>query len=90
MKAIINKTRKPLKIHLPGGKTLFLGPTRRAEIRDDALEYPAVKKLLEAGDIELTDGGRQGRGGGGTSGVSPKDGGQAHTGGHAKLTSGDR
>jgi hypothetical protein len=89
MKAITNKTRKPLRIHLPGGKTLFLGPTRRAEIRDDALEYPAVKKLLDAGDIELVDA-RGASGAGAKTGLSPKDGGQSHTGGHAKLTSGDR
>ncbi|MCA9594739.1 MAG: hypothetical protein KC776_15570 [Myxococcales bacterium] len=89
MKAIINKTRRPLRIHLPGGKTLFLGPTRRADIRDDALEHPAVKKLLEAGDIEVTEGGHHGRAAS-RGGVSPKGGGQGHGGGHTPLTSGDR
>ena len=36
MKTIINKTRKPLRIRLPGGKTLFLGGTREAKLRDEA------------------------------------------------------
>ena len=49
MKTVVNKTRKPLRIPLPGGKALFLGITPEAKIRDDALEHAPVKKLLEAG-----------------------------------------
>lgn len=51
---IINKTNKPLSIPLPGGKKLFLGPGKTAQLTEKTLERPALVKLLEAGDIEKT------------------------------------
>lgn len=90
MKTITNKTRKPIKVRLPGGKTLFLGATRQAKLRDDALEHPPVKKLIEAGDIEVTDAGKgKGTHGAGGSG-SVSGGGGGHGGGPAHVQSGDR
>lgn len=53
MKTIVNKTPRPIRIQLPRGKTLHLGPTRTGQISDDALEHEAVRKLLKAGDIEV-------------------------------------
>ena len=50
---IINKSRRPIKIALPRGKTLHLGPAGRAQVHDDSLQRPALKKLVEAGDIEV-------------------------------------
>jgi hypothetical protein len=44
-----------LKISLPGGKTLFLGPARHGQVHPDALERPAIKKRIEAGEIEVLD-----------------------------------
>lgn len=90
MKTITNKTTKPIKLRLPGDKTLFLGATRQAKVRDDALEHPPVKKLIEAGDIEVADAGgkKQGGGAGGGGGISGK--GSGHGGGPAKVQSGDR
>ncbi len=90
MKTVTNKTRKPLKIRLPGGKTLFLGATRRAQLRDDALEHPPVKKLLEAGSIEVTDGSGAKHGSKGSAGPSQGGAGQDHAGGRGKVSSGDR
>ncbi|MEE9230175.1 MAG: hypothetical protein V3U86_05670 [Acidobacteriota bacterium] len=55
MKSIVNKTRKPIKIPLPGGKTLHLGLAGSGQIPDGALERPAFKKLLETGKIEVLD-----------------------------------
>jgi hypothetical protein len=68
MKTLINKTEAPIKIPLPGGKTLRLGPGKAGQIRDEATEHAAVKKLIEAGDVEVHEGtGRQsGIVGGGT------------------------
>ena len=68
MKALINKTQRPLKIPLPGNKTLRLGPGNAAEIRDEALEQAAVKKLIKAGDVEVREAGTHEAGmvGGGT------------------------
>ena len=55
MKSIINKAHKPLKVPLPGGKTLFLGLNGRGQVPDDALTRPAFKKMVDAGDIEVAD-----------------------------------
>ena len=55
MKSVINKARKPLRIPLPGGKTLFLSLNGRGQVPDDALTRPAFKKLVKAGDIEVLD-----------------------------------
>ena len=49
---IINKTRKPLSIPLPGGKKLFLGPGKTGQVSAKALQHPPLVKLIEAGDIE--------------------------------------
>jgi len=53
MKTIINKARRPLKISLPGGKTLHLGLAGRGQVPDDALSRPAFRKLVAAGEIEV-------------------------------------
>ena len=74
---IQNKTKRPLSIPLPRGKKLFLGPGRTGQVRPEALEHPPLKKLIESGDVEMTGGGRGGKGGG----QSRKGGslGQGHT-----------
>jgi hypothetical protein len=53
MKTIVNKARRPIRISLPGGKTLHLGLAGRGQVPDDALARPAFKKLVEAGEIEV-------------------------------------
>jgi len=55
---IRNKTQRPLRISLPGGKRLHLGPARTAKIVPKSLEFPPVKALLDAGEIEVVVGGR--------------------------------
>ena len=89
MKTVVNKTRKPLRIPLPGGKALFLGVTQEAKIRDDALEHSPVKKLLEAGDIEIFDGPSQKHGAGGGNAIPRNEGGQRFA-GRGKSQTGDR
>ena len=49
---IINKTNKPLRIPLPGGKKLFLGPGKTGQVTAKALQHPPLVKLIEAGDVE--------------------------------------
>ncbi len=88
MKTITNVTRKPLRIRLPRGKTLFLGPNQRAQIRNEAIDHPPVKKLIEAKELEVFDGSLQKHGTGTAFGLS--SGGQAHGGGRGKAQSGDR
>ena len=53
MKNVLNKTRSPLKIPLPQGKFLHLGPMKTGQISDGAAELPSLKKLLKAGQIEI-------------------------------------
>lgn len=53
MKEIRNKTKRPIKVPLPGGKTLFLGPANVAQIADRALEHERVKELVADGSIEV-------------------------------------
>ncbi len=53
---VINKTRKPLRLSLPGGRILFLGPGKTGQVSPKALAHPMLVKLLETGDIE-TDAG---------------------------------
>lgn len=53
MTTISNKTLRPLSVPLPGGKTLHLGPGRSGEIASKAREHAQLKKLVEAGEIEI-------------------------------------
>ncbi len=89
MKTVTNKTRTPLKIPLPRGKSLHLGPGKTGQLRDDAAEHAGVKKLVEAGSIEIFDGGKTGVGASGaTSEPHAASKGFAKSG--AKARSGDR
>ena len=91
MKTITNKTRKPLKVALPGGKFLHLGPLKSGQIADGAAEAPGVVRLIEAGEIELVGEGAEssGAGGRGRSG-SGKTASQGHTPTKMVRSSGDR
>jgi hypothetical protein len=53
MKEIRNTTARPLRVPLPGGKTLHLGPRNVAQVADTAVDHPGLKKLIEAGTIEV-------------------------------------
>lgn len=88
---ILNKTARPLKISLPGGKVLRLGPKMTGQIAAKAAEHPPVKKLIEEGAIEIQgDGGTRGVGGLATEGGGgPSQDGNTGGGG-AMRRSGDR
>ena len=65
---VTNKTKRPLRVPLPGGKKLHLGPGRTGQISPKAVDHPPLRKLVEAGEIEIADGGRDpGSGNGGTN-----------------------
>ncbi|GMR22456.1 MAG: hypothetical protein BMS9Abin37_0809 [Acidobacteriota bacterium] len=88
MKTVVNKTRAPLRIPLPRGKSLHLGPNKTGQIADGAEEHAALKKLVDAGKVEIFDGGDSQRGASGESTVTHET-----THGHAKSgirKSGDR
>lgn len=89
MKTITNKTRKPLRIRLPGDKVLFLGATKNATLRDEAVDHPPVKKLIEAGDLEVLDGGQKERRRA-DGAVVRNQGSSGHNAARVGLKSGDR
>ena len=55
MPTLHNKTAKPLRVPLPGGKTLHLGPHASGQVTPKAVDHPPVQKLVEAGTLEVTE-----------------------------------
>ena len=53
MKTILNKTQRPIRVPMPRGKVLHLGPNKTGEIAPKAADHPPLQKLVEAGDIEI-------------------------------------
>ena len=86
MKAVKNKTQRPLVVPLPRGKKLHLGPGKTGQIATEAAEHPGLVKLADAGDIEILDetqakiAGNSGKIGGGGQG-GPASSGVARRGG---------
>lgn len=54
-KSITNKTRGALKVPLPHGKALHLGPGQTGGLSPHDADHPPLKKLVEAGKIEIVD-----------------------------------
>ncbi len=54
MATIRNTSHKPVRVPLPLGKALFLGPNKSGQITQNAVDHPAVQELIAAGAIELT------------------------------------
>ncbi|MFT7076640.1 MAG: hypothetical protein ACJA0P_002658 [Planctomycetota bacterium] len=50
---IKNKTTKPLRLPLEGGKRCFIVPGGKGQIAPKQLEEPAIKALLADGSIEI-------------------------------------
>lgn len=53
MKEIVNKTHRPVRVPLPGGKFLHLGPAKSGQVSDQATQLPSFQRLLNDGTIEL-------------------------------------
>ncbi len=67
VKTVTNKTKRPLSIPLPRGKTLHLSPGKSGQIAANAADHPPVKKLVAEGVIDVHDEGlhaAEGSGGG--------------------------
>jgi hypothetical protein len=53
MRTIVNKTGLPVRVPLPGGKVLHLGPKKSGQVADAAADHAGLRKLVDAGTIEL-------------------------------------
>lgn len=86
---ISNKTKRPLRLPLPGGKTLFLGPGKTAQVTPKAKVHPPLVALAEAGDVEFQDESASTRNAsdGRAGGVSSSE---AHAAGSGARRTGDR
>ena len=62
MKTVRNLTMKPIKVPLPGGKALRLGPKADGVVRENAAEHPSLLRMVEAGSILVLDGSSQAEG----------------------------
>jgi hypothetical protein len=72
---ILNKTARPLKVPLPGGKFLRLAPRRSGEVNSKALQHPPLQAMVEDDSIEVIEEGRTSGGyGGHTRGISDATG----------------
>lgn len=54
-KEIRNKTAGALKVPLPHGKALHLGPNQTGHVSHHDLDHPPLKKLIDAGTLEIAD-----------------------------------
>ena len=77
MKTVTNKTNAPLQVPLPGGKVLRLGLGMSGQIRDEHETHGPVKKLVEAGQLEIA-GGNSGSANSGAKGNLPGATGRGH------------
>lgn len=68
MKTITNKTRKPLRVPLPRGKVLFLGPGKSGQIASEATEHAPLAALIASGEIAVGEEGASPAARGGGSG----------------------
>jgi hypothetical protein len=59
MTTIANRTPRAIAVPLPRGKKLHLGPGKTGHIAANDSEHPPFKKLVEAGEIEIVDDGRE-------------------------------
>jgi hypothetical protein len=56
VKTILNKTNRPIKLTLAGGKVLHLGPAKTGQISDQAADAPSIRRKVKAGEIEISGG----------------------------------
>jgi hypothetical protein len=62
MKTVRNMTRKPIKVPLPAGKQLRLGPLKDGTVQDRATTHEGLLRMVAAGTIEVLDGSSSGHG----------------------------
>ena len=89
MRTVRNKSRKPLVVPLPRGKSLHLGPGKTGQISFQAVEHPPVQRMIAEGDLELM-GDESGSGRGSAGNESVHESTHGHQPGSTSRQAGDR
>ena len=55
MKTIRNKTHAPIRVPLPRGKVLHLGPNQEAHIAHTDVDHEPLQRLVESDTLEIVD-----------------------------------
>ena len=55
MKTVINRTHGPLKVPLPRGKKLHLGPNQSGQISHNDVDHEPLQRLVSNGELEVMD-----------------------------------
>lgn len=63
MKTILNKTHEPIRVPLPRGKVLHLGPNKEGQVSHTEIDHPPLQKLIEDGVLEVQADESEGGGG---------------------------
>lgn len=89
---IRNTTKRPLRVPLPGGKRLHLGPSASGQVTPKAAEFPGLQKLVESGELEIVDSrhAKSSSQESGNSGFKPGGGAAPPAGGGSMRHTGDR
>lgn len=53
MKIVRNLTTTPIRVPLPQGKTLHLGPRKEGQIATHDADHPPLVKLVEEGKLQI-------------------------------------
>lgn len=53
MKTIVNKTPSPVRVPLPRGRVLHLGPLKSGQVSHKVLDHEPLREMIEAGQIEI-------------------------------------
>ena len=55
MKIIRNKSRTPIRVPLPRGKVLHLGPSQEGKISHNDVDHEPLQRLVEGDVLEIID-----------------------------------
>ena len=53
MKIVRNPTTAPIRVPLPQGKTLHLGPRQEGQVATHDIDHPPLAKMVEEGKLEI-------------------------------------
>jgi hypothetical protein len=55
VKTVVNKTHEPVRVPLPRGKVLHLGPRKTGQVSHKDVDHEPLRRLIESGTIEIQE-----------------------------------